>query len=1229
MTNYSELAKAYNSADLMKTVAAMQLLPQNHGKNLRLEELTRLAVVNLNESKFPLPLEEFKEVIQAEFPESLHEDRPVNLFTENAMFIGGNYIVFPGVFEGGAGLLNNLLKSVLLNKEDEIPDAFIKEAQEGVLLILCLANYAAEQCNLTRNVFEKPLSNALAFPESNQLELFKNALTFTEDQIKEQCKLSGIDSNIVSQFIIDINDPALRSESPALSPLMIKPLIKLGDEYIFLQPISTVECLVNFIWEEAQKHQCYDTVLQLYHDWQWIELQQLCFQMQWWDIGIELPALSKDIACRETILGFDLNKVVYLCFIEKRGDYLRTEVDYSTATQPSADTLALCEPLEKRKNEIQFHLKKELGNSSLEIFTLYIFSEVGCPQFFSLPSPSNDQVALWFRLSELKRIVQLEDPDPLLLWKFAKNHTEVFHECEIVNLGGMLDLFVLYLGNEYTLWPVNEERPEEIRIMPGCSSSYSQYSIQKRDEHLAPFPTENDIIYKPVYNHSEYAPFYMEVWDSIPSPILLEDFPISIWFLNDQKDTQHEQLINMHLEMLAFWLWKLGAHVKQYFDNYDRKQPLVVKVVFESRFKKEMRPSEIPELLLEQIIIPISGKHPEITIIIPLELAHWYAKPHNAGESYVIWNFLQHIIQDGTEQNAKMNLKKIIDQVIPLGPAKMASMLGTNNIILEARYLPAFRPIQQYDTSFIKINLIRLYNVSVNPEDLLSNESKKNLCTDIGEKLFKSLCEKLKSFELHELLPFLLGFHEACVQQKAIRILDLPARIACLGSFNEQVTTLMIKEQDRVKTALALRCLIELIVAYDPMPGKRSPNFDEIDEMIAMMYEVISWRTLSDGIHLGLYDPDITLLACGRIGVDYSNMNSSFVPFTNARANIELNQYNKNYESLFESPIENIDERMSPETTEIEQAFITDWGVGLVRLNDFAIDLVNLVRRSNVSVIGIEEKDLRIELKKTKFNWNDIEITSALKVLSLVSGWDIDAPPPGYRLQDTHPWHYRRPLSFLRKPIARLVKDDKVFYYWSYRHLFASIDNIVFMLFEGTLWVPEEGAINKLVAKVRDKKGGKFRNHVVQWLKENTSLEVIPYEIKIRPGARLNAHKNLGDIDIMVVDHEHKIIFCIECKNTVDSRSVHEIKTEIDKYIGRKEGDGLIQKHVNRYAWLKSNQTSLEFLVANAEEYLIKALMLTYEEIPLPHIKKGSLPMDIISFERLKIEGIELLRNSK
>ena len=183
------------------------------------------------------------------------------------------------------------------------------------------------------------------------------------------------------------------------------------------------------------------------------------------------------------------------------------------------------------------------------------------------------------------------------------------------------------------------------------------------------------------------------------------------------------------------------------------------------------------------------------------------------------------------------------------------------------------------------------------------------------------------------------------------------------------------------------------------------------------------------------------------------------------------------------------------------------------------------------------------------------------------------------------------------------------------------LDNL---LFEGKL---NNGGkrIEKLLGTFRERKGKLYRNKVKDWLKTNPDLTVIDYEVKIDTNGHLIADKNYGDIDVLVHNRKSNTLYSLECKDTNKAKNIHEMKKEMDNYLGREGQKGMIQKHVERHNWLNSNKDKLCAFLKIDKEPKVASFMLTSEVIPITYIKAGAIPLPIISFPALKENGTNLL----
>jgi hypothetical protein len=191
------------------------------------------------------------------------------------------------------------------------------------------------------------------------------------------------------------------------------------------------------------------------------------------------------------------------------------------------------------------------------------------------------------------------------------------------------------------------------------------------------------------------------------------------------------------------------------------------------------------------------------------------------------------------------------------------------------------------------------------------------------------------------------------------------------------------------------------------------------------------------------------------------------------------------------------------------------------------------------------------------------------------------------------------------------------------------IDNLYFLLFTGKLPESSSEKMKSWIAATLAEKGKPFRNKVRDWFKDNTKFQVEDYEVTIKSGGHLEADKDYGDIDVLVFDHDLKVIYPIECKNSVGARNIHEMKSEMDLYLDRdgNEKKAKTLKHVERDEWFKQNVPSLRKFIANPEAYQIKSFILTADEIPLPYLKKETVPLPVKSFVFLRKDGTAILKN--
>ncbi|MFM9825828.1 YecA family protein [Flavobacterium sp.] len=175
-----EFIETNNSHPLLNLIIDLQMQPNNHGKNVRMEELATHIVTNLNSNPNG-NLKLFKQHLDREFASNYMEDIPENLFSENIVFYGGNYTAFSGIYGYAVEIFKNLTETIFTQKND-LPDEFKNHVYSGVTLILELGKILSTKFDIEGNI--EGAQGERKFDYSfNEI-----ATSFSQDEIIQICK---------------------------------------------------------------------------------------------------------------------------------------------------------------------------------------------------------------------------------------------------------------------------------------------------------------------------------------------------------------------------------------------------------------------------------------------------------------------------------------------------------------------------------------------------------------------------------------------------------------------------------------------------------------------------------------------------------------------------------------------------------------------------------------------------------------------------------------------------------------------------------------------------------------------------------------------------------------------------------------------------------------------------------------------------------------------------------
>ena len=610
--------------------------------------------------------------------------------------------------------------------------------------------------------------------------------------------------------------------------------------------------------------------------------------------------------------------------------------------------------------------------------------------------------------------------------------------------------------------------------------------------------------------------------------------------------------------------------------------------------------------------------------MIPSEIIPYLYGSDNEGErvlvKHLLLGFNKILALNNQPEISSDRIIQIVNSQAPLGMKKKFYILDTNdNLLLDPRNLVDKRYVQDYDIELVLNSLVpALGNPAVG--EIKTKEEKEKLTLNIVMKvLLPKLKRAISQYDSQQLLEKLIGLNETLIKEKEHLKILVPTRIACFVSIAQQEIDLKESLSKINRTTIATRCLIEHIAAEQPK-GNKQISITAIDELLALMDQIISWGSLCDQIKYDLFDIKIGILPSGRVGTEKGTIQEVFDPYYNSKTKEDIIDSIKSYDQVFpqRNPIKGKD---TPDY--LNKAFEADFGISFNRICEFVDGMAMIGIQQPTPFAVLPKSILKSEINKAVKPFDNIEFENAVNYLTLFERGKVEKIPIGYDSFDISPWRFNRKLSLLRKPLVAFNnpsdKNDPLIY-WGFRHVLAIKIYLLDQLVSGRLKVSEAGQVIKAIGKLVQERGDSLVLKISQKLKATNFI--IDTEVPISPNNELYADKDLGDIDVLVIDTVNKILFSLECKSMSPSRNIKEMVEEVTKLFE----DRWIDKHVVRDTWIKANLHLLSKKYSiDLSGYSVKSFFVTTEDMLTPYLKKYILPIPFVTSYEIEKEGINIL----
>lgn len=1169
---FKRFIKENSSKELLKIFALLQLIPENATKIIRIEELIHLIIFNYNNIDNKVDSEILKNILNIEYLEDYREDPAENCFSELIMFYNGNNIVFPGICNNSTEV-NQLLLESLFRNENRVNKECLKEIENGILLNLTIHNNLAKKLGIKRYEYKEDYKGKIKFLNDITIQNNLSNFIYSQTEIDEICEKLSIPKNTIDNFSISIEDIPKTNYSED-SVLLIKPFIKIEDDYILALPSSQMYSLNYFINDTINKYEQNEEYLKSFIEIVKNKINIFCYTMGWEYLN------SYD---NLQIWKFDTNKIAIIYF--------------NINQENSNNATRLKRILEKMDGYEILYLTVVANTSVIE------------PSFSYQENITFLNHQLIFSLYDFERLIILYNLKKLDLWNYAVALERAEQKGFVVfPTYSILSYYSWYEKNEKSFFQSDEEPIQVINFGFDVQGNKVIEALQKNDKHLVLNKINGKWNYSPVIKNKKLFPIYIS--DRIYKGILeqvLETYRIPIWVKSPKTNVYG----NSFIDCIIYWLNEFYPTLQEYL-NKNNLHPITIVIDFEPDFF-DLTEEEINKKYdnIEEIIIQTDIDYYDsiITMSIPKQLFFYLNQNNNLGEQILMRKVLQNI--SNILNNYDINLSpEIIEFIIKNHlPYGMAKMIITGNSIYDIskddRYIESPRRLDKAKTSIVLEDLVGWMDIEL-PKNISNDAEKKDICRKGINTLISKIRTELQKYNSIDLIRFLMQRHESIINSNSFYRKRLVTYNECYGKYEDVFEEIVNEDISIIRTAICLRSLIEFSTA-EVYYGTKNINNSDIDFLLALIDEILFLGATIDLIESKIGNPEIGLLPSGRLGISretFDKMNEFSLGFKRD----ELTEYSELYKTE-EYPSENFtDEYLE----KIDTIFKEDYGIAFFSVLQMFDLLAHIcIEDYKTSCLVLSKKSF-IELLNKEMNLTISEIDSFLKHYILESRGDISTPPIGYNYSDIFPWRFNRKLSYLYKPII-LIKDknneDTILF--SARHLNSASNNFRYALFNGILKIDSQyRKINSFLAERNNIKGKIFRKEVADYLSKNTGLDVVPYEYKI---PRKGQSKDYGDIDILAFDKNKKIIYCIECKNTKLTKVIYDFSVNIQNYIEKQ-----LPKHLNRIEWVKGNKGILsQSFNNNFDDYNVKSLLISSYQLPLKLIEdiKG---IDFYSFNEIK-----------
>jgi hypothetical protein len=708
------LLGAYDPLDLAAGIGALQLLPENADRLLRLQALADLllGVVVDTERRADRPRmgpKRWRDLLNGPLvttsPLPRLEDPFDQPFVEQVTFIGSQ-LVLPGIAEEAAFIVQHLLKAVLLAAPPFPDRSFGDHTQRLAATLLSLSDAVLRRAGLDRGTPARhPHARQVVLPPKDVFDTLKAAVTFSADEITALLKGAGAADEHLMLFIATGGGTALRTELADLdaSPVLMRPLVRVGDTYIVVAPAALSGALRHAIISAAVDRGVVADLAKAYRNAVIDTVEEALSYIDSEPVRLSLSATDGTSLCGRWFT-LDNDKLLYVLVVTDPLDGYDRALAYGTW------------PSNGLAEQLQTHLAKtaraaEARSPSASEFLFLVVTQ-GVGRQLQLMgrgelAPSGTR-AITLRASDLEVIALLERGNRLALRQYAEARDRFRTHTRVVKTGE-LDEFAFYRSHDHGYYASDGPRPTDVWFQPGLAEPLWQEVHRRYDFHGVRYADTSEYV-EVVLIHDDLAtPLYMARRPTGRVAVLVERLRVPVWILGPEvlPDRRYLRWYVEFAELVAYWIWQctadLEAPLEALAHHTDR---LLIRLDLRPDQswleQRTAEPNQNAERGAAQYIqCRILGRN-ELAVELQAGVVRAFKGPDNAGERELLHRVLNTLTElldrygVAVPDGAGAWVENVVERHAPLGLKKKVVVLsGRTAARVDTIGLPPYRAVQE------------------------------------------------------------------------------------------------------------------------------------------------------------------------------------------------------------------------------------------------------------------------------------------------------------------------------------------------------------------------------------------------------------------------------------------------------------------------------------------------------------------------------------------------------